>query len=47
MITDAFEGVCCKFLQKLCYRVKKCKIKYQEVMKVRYTTYEGWVSSNY
>ena len=47
LITDAFVGVCCKSLQKLCIKVKKSMLRSQRDTQMRDTTFDGLVSSNY
>lgn len=47
LVTDTFEGVCCKSMQKLCYRLKEGILKPQKLAKENDATYEGWISPNY
>ena len=44
LVTDAYVGVCCKSLQKLCAKVKACMLRNTQM---RDTTFDGLVSSNY
>ena len=47
LVTDAYVGVCCKSLQKLCAKVKACMLRSPESTQMRDTTFDGLVSSNY
>ena len=47
LVTDAYVGVCCKSLQKLCAKVKMSMLKTQENTQVRNTAFDGLVSSDY
>ena len=47
LVTDAYVGVCCKYLQKLCAKVKACTLRSPGNNRMRDTTFDGLVSSNY
>ena len=47
LITDAFVGVCCNPLKKLCQRVKKHLMDSKGSTKFKDTDYNGWVRSLY
>ena len=47
LITDAYVGVCCKSLQKLCAKVKVSMLRTQENTHVRNSAFDGLVSSDY
>ena len=45
-INEAVQKVCCKSMQKLFLKVKKCMLKSQMVTNVRDMTYDGRVITN-
>ena len=47
LVTDAYVGVCCKSLQKLCAKVKTSMLRTQENTQVKNKTFDGLVSSDY
>ena len=47
LITDAFVGVCCNPLKKLCQRVKRHLIDSKASTKFKDIAYDGWVRSQY
>jgi hypothetical protein len=47
LVTDAYVGVCCKSLQKLCAKVKMSMLRTQENTRAKITAFDGLVSSDY
>jgi hypothetical protein len=47
LITDAFVGVCCNPLKKLCQKVKRHLIDSKASTKFKDIAYDGWVRSEY
>ena len=47
LVTDAYVGVCCKSLQKLCAKVKVSMLRERVNTQMRNTAFDGLVSSDY
>ena len=47
LVTDAYVGVCCKSLQKLCAKVKVSMLRERENTQMRNTAFDALVSSDY
>ena len=47
LVTDAYVGVCCKSLQKLCAKVKVSMLRTRENTQMRNTAFDALVSSDY